>query len=145
MSMMVMNLTNLAVTEYTQACTGLAGDVECRAAGVYDVDADDATPVDALLQFGMTLLDTRGRLTRPKYVYMHGQELDTFYCTVTKSNGEDSYEYAPQSLHERVQRFVLGAGIRDTHLTLQLQALQAAKFVLEKLSFEYLVSNSRRL
>lgn len=145
MNTMVVDLQTLSVTEQTPPCTGVAGDVECSDEGVYTPDGASTEVVPAAIEFGVDMVDPNGRRQRPKYLYLAGQKMNALKCTVRAVGSDKSFSYFPQMTHDRTMRYVLGAGIRDTHLAFSLQSTAAGPFTIERLSFESFTSTTRRL
>ncbi len=144
MNTLVMNLGNLAVTEYTTPFTGIAGDLETTASGVYAAggDDDDGAVIEAGATFGLAL--TNGRHQRARYLYAWLDGGVGMKASVTTSQGK-RYEYAGTERHGRVQRFVFGAGIRDNYLQVGLRNVRGKPFIIDRLEVETSNSATRRL
>ncbi len=145
MNTLVMNLDNLAVTEYTTALTGLSGDYETTTAGVFKVNGslDVAAKIASSFTFGLLIPDTT-RLRRAKYIYIHGTGGLEMTATITDSAG-NTYAYDSIFRHGRAARFTLGAGIRDGYLKVTLASAGDAPFIIDRISFETPESDNRRL
>ena len=147
MSTIVLHCDSLAVTEYADDFTGLAGDYEATAAGVHEVggeaDGAAATKIASTVTFGLSLPDDPGRRQRPKQVIVHGTGLTAMQARVTDSQ-DLSYTYDSAQIHQRAARFKLGKGLRDNYLHLTLLSAGPA-FVVDRVEFQPIVAAQRRL
>jgi len=147
MSTIVLHCDSLAVTEYGDDFTGLAGDYEAMAAGVHEVggeaDGAAATKIASTVTFGLSLPDDPGRRQRPKQVIVHGTGLTAMQARVTDSQ-DLSYTYDSAQIHQRAARFKLGKGLRDNYLQLTLLSAGPA-FVVDRVEFQPIVAAQRRL
>lgn len=144
MNTVVLHLGSLAVTEYTSPFTGLAGDLETTADGVYEVggEDDDGVKIESAFSFGLSLKDGRHQRARYLYAWLDGGV--GMKASVTTSAGR-RYEYSGTERHGRVQRFVFGAGIRDNYLQVGLRNARGASFTIDRLEAETSGSSTRRL
>lgn len=145
MNTIVMNLENLAVTEYTPAATGLSGDYETTAAGLTKVGGllDGAAKVLPSVTFGMAL-GNGARRSVPRYLYLFGTGLDGMAATVRTNDGT-AHRYTAMMRHERAARFVLGRGIRDNYLQLKIDGGGRAALVIDQAEFVTNESTQRSL
>lgn len=145
MNATVVNLSNLAVTEYTTPFTGLAGDFECTADGVHLVggSTDNGTKLSPRIELNMSTGKNTNR-QRPKYIYVHGTATKGLTGRVTSGSGK-TYDYKPATIHGRTTRFTLGAGLRDVYLKFALFAPSADAFHIDQLNIETFTSDTRRL
>ena len=145
MNTLVFNLDNLAVTEYTTPFTGLSGDFETTADGVYQVGGtlDDAAKIVSGFALGLTLTAS-GKQRRAEYLYLHGTGTESATATVTDGGG-GSYAYKAQPRHDQVSRFVLGRGIRDNYLTVAMAFPGNKPVSMDRLEFEGPESATRRM
>ena len=145
MSTIVLHCDSLAVTEYADDFTGLAGDYEAMAAGVHEVGGvlDVAAKIASTVTFGLSLPDDQGRRQRPKQVLVHGTGLTAMQARVTDSQDE-SYTYDNAQIHGCAARFKLGKGLRDNYLQLTLLSTGPA-FVVDRVEFDPIVAATRRL
>jgi hypothetical protein len=138
MSTIVFHSSSLGVTEYPAAFTGLAGDFEALADGVFlvggETDAAIAPPAAAIVSsfsFGPAATE-EGRKQVPRYAYIHAQTEAVMNCVVTDSQG-NAYSYDALALSQRVQRIVLGRGIRDNYLGFALSNPNGESFRIDHL------------
>ena len=145
MNTTVLNLENLAVTEYTTPFTGVSGDFETTADGVYVVGGvlDDTTNIVSSFGFGLSLADST-RQRRTKYLYIHGT--GGIDMTTDVSDGRDNtYSYTAVQRHGRAARFVLGAGLRDSYLKFAINNPGTEALSVDRLDFETPESVNRRM
>lgn len=145
MNTTVFNLENLAVTEYTTPFTGLSGDFEATAAGVYAVGGmlDDAAKIASSFAFGLSMKES-SRQRRAKYLYVFGTGGVDMTTDVTDGRG-DTYNYTAVQRHGRAARFVLGAGLRDNYLKFALNNPGTEALTVDRLEFETPESVNRRM
>lgn len=145
MSTIVLHCDSLAVTEYADDFTGLAGDYEATAAGVHEVGGalDVAAKIASTVTFGLSLPDEPGRRQRPKQLFVHGTGLTAMQARVTDSQ-DQSYSYDNAQIHGRAARFKLGKGLRDNYLQVTLLSTGPA-FVVDRVEFDPIVAAQRRL
>lgn len=145
MSTIVLHCDSLAVTEYADDFTGLAGDYEATAAGVHEVGGalDVAAKIASTVTFGLSLADEPGHRQRPKQLVVHGTGLSAMEVRVTDSQDE-SYTYDNAQIHGRAARFKLGKGLRDNYLQISLLSADPA-FVVDRIEFDPIVAATRRL
>ena len=94
---------------------------------------------------GLTLNDGQsGKQRRPKYLYLHGEDVMNFSASVATSAGKP-YTYKPIQRHARVGRFTLGAGLRDPFLKVSLSHNGALPFSLDQFEFQTYESETRRM
>lgn len=142
MNTIVFNLGTLAVTEYTPALTGVSGEFEAAADGIYKQSGTET--VTSTVTMGMDLSDTR---QHPRYVYVAGTNLGSpsaLTMTITDSGGT-AYSYANSKVHDRIARFELGRGLRDNYLSASLQIVSSAQVIVDEVEFVVEKSNKRRL
>jgi len=147
MNTTIFTLDSLGVTEYDTPFTGVSGDYECTAAGLYKVGGDDdaGTRITSSFAVGLTLNDGQsGKQRRPKYLYLHGEDVMNFSASVATSAGKP-YTYKPIQRHARVGRFTLGAGLRDPFLKVSLSHNGALPFSLDQFEFQTYESETRRM
>ncbi len=145
MNTLVMNLGNLAVTEYTAPLTGLSGDFEATAAGVFAVSgsADDGEPIESSFALGMNLA-AGARQQRAESLYVHLTGGRRLKATMTSAAGK-AYTYNTTERHGRVNRFMLGKGLRDSYLQLGLSNTDTEPFVIDQIDLSTVPSTNRRL
>jgi len=147
MSTIVLHCDSLAVTEYADDFTGLAGDYEATADGVHEVggtvDGAAVAKIASTVTFGLSLPDEQGRQQRAKQVLVHGTGLSAMRVRVTDTE-EVSYSYDATQIHRRVARFKLGKGLRDNYLQISLLSADPA-FVIDRVEFDPIVAAQRRL
>ena len=145
MSTIVMHCDSLAVTEYADDFTGLAGDHEALATGVHKVGGalDVAAKIASTVTFGLALADEQGRRQRPRQVLVHGTGLTAMQARVTDSQ-DTAYTYDNAQIHGRAARFKLGKGLRDNYLQVTLLSAGPA-FVVDRVEFDPIVAAQRRL
>lgn len=147
MSTIVLHCDSLAVTEYADDFTGLAGDYEATAAGVHEVggsaDGAAAAKIASTVTFGLSLADEQGRRQRPRQVLVHGTGLTEMQARVTDSQ-DQSYTYDNAQIHGRAARFKLGKGLRDNYLQVTLLSTGPA-FVIDRVEFDPIIAQQRRL
>lgn len=137
MTTLVFHSSSLGVTEYDAAFTGLAGDFEALADGVYQVGglADDVAvgldvPIVSTFAIGPTA-EKPGTKQVPRYAYLHADTDAVMRCVVTDSQG-NTYPYGASFVSQRVQRFVLGRGIRDNYLGFAFSNPDARPFKIDR-------------
>ena len=145
MNTTVFNLENLAVTEYTTPFTGISGDFEATADGVYVVGGvlDDAAKIVSSFGFGLSLTDST-RQRRAKYLYIHGTGGVDMTTDVTDGR-DNTYSYTAVQRHGRAARFVLGAGLRDSYLKFTVNNPGTEALAVDRLDFETPESVNRRM
>lgn len=145
MSTIVLHCDSLAVTEYSDDFTGLAGDFEATDAGVHEAGGalDGTAKIASTVTFGLDLADEQGRRQRPRQVVLHGTGLSAMQVRVTDSQ-DLSYTYDNAQIHDRVARFKLGKGLRDNYLQVTLLSAEPA-FVVDRVEFDPIVAAQRRL
>lgn len=147
MSTIVFHSSSLGVTEYSGVYTGLAGDFEALADGVYQVGgAFDATiavaTVPILSGFSMGPASTEKSTKQvPRYAYVQANTASVLRCTVTDSQG-NAYPYDAAFVSQRMQRFVLGRGIRDNYLGFAFSNPDALPFRID--SIETVTNQSKQ-
>lgn len=146
MSTIVLHCDSLAVTEYETDFTGLAGDYEATASGVHRVGGalDGTTQIASTVAFGLSLADEKGRQQRPRQVVVHGTGLDDLRVRVTDTE-DASYSYEATQIHRRAARFKLGKGLRDNYLQISLLWEGDAAFVVDRVEFDPIIAQQRRL
>lgn len=145
MNTTVFSLENLAVTEYTTPFTGISGDFESTAAGVYAVGGttDDEEPIASSFAFGLSMMDST-RQRRAKYLYIHGTGGVDMTADVTDGR-DNTYSYTAVQRHGRAARFVLGAGLRDSYLKFTINNPGTEALAVDRLDFETPESVNRRM
>ena len=145
MNTIVLHTDSLAVTEYSTMFTGLAGDYETTAAGLFSVGTtlDDTARIPVTATFGMPLTSSKNR-QRPQYLYVFGTGLKGLKTTVFTSSGDD-YIYTGDERHDRTMRFTLGRGIRDNYLQFQLVGTGVEALAIDRAEFVTAESSTRRL
>ena len=83
MNTLVLHTDSLAVTEYDTPFTGLSGDFEATADGLFSVGStlDDTARIPVTATFGMPLTSSKNR-QRPQYLYVFGTGLKGLKTTV---------------------------------------------------------------
>lgn len=145
MTTIVLHCDSLAVTEYADDYTGLAGDYEATAAGVHRVGGalDGTSKIASTITFGLSLASDDGRRQRPRQMLVHGTGLTAMQARVTDSQ-DISYTYDNAQVHGRACRFKLGKGLRDNYLQVSLLSSGPA-FVIDRVEFDSIVADQRRL
>lgn len=150
MNTLVMNLDNLAVTEYTSQLTGISGDYEAMADGVFlvggirDVNAaNTSAKIVSSFSFGLALTES-ARQRRAKYLYLHGTGGVDMTTTVTDGKA-NAYTYTAVQRHGRAARFVLGGGLRDNYLKFSVTNPGTEALSIDRLEFETPESTNRRM
>ena len=141
MNTIVFNLGTLAVTEYTPALTGVSGEFEAAADGIYKQSGTET--VTASVTTGKPLSPTR---EHTRYVYVAGTNLGAATPTVTVTDsGGASYNYASSKTNDHITRFELGRGLRDTYLDVSLQLISSNEVVIDEIEFVADKTQKRRL
>lgn len=145
MNTLVFNLDNLAVTEYTTPFTGLSGNYESTTEGVFAVGGllDDQAQFVSTFALPLTLSGS-GRQQRAQYLYLHGTGTEGASATI-RDGGGGVYTYRVQPRHEKVSRFVLGAGIRDNYLSAEMSFPGSKPVSIDRFEFETAESANRRM
>ncbi len=145
MNTLVLNLENLAATEYTTPFTGLAGNYEATATGVYAAGGteDDGVAFASGISFGMKLTGS-ARKQHPRYLYIYHTGEPVLTATITDSGGV-SHSYDEAHRTDRAGRFTLGRGFRDNYLAVGLTSDGSDAFAIDKIEFDADVSANRRI
>ena len=145
MSTIVLHCDSLAVTEYADDFTGLAGDYEATAAGVHRVGGalDGTAKIASTVAFGLSLADAQARQQRPRQVVVHGTGLEALIVRVTDTE-DGSHSYEAKQIHKRAARVKLGKGLRDNYLQISLLSADPA-FVIDRVEFDPIIAKQRRL
>lgn len=145
MNTLVLHTDSLAVTEYSTPFTGLSGDFESTASGLFKTQGllDDTAAVPTTATFGMPLTDGMKR-QRAEYLYVFGTGLKGIRATVITSD-DKTYQYAGFERHNRALRFELGRGIRDNYLQFKLTSAGAEALSIDSVDFVTAESATRRL
>ncbi len=145
MNTLVLHTDSLAVTEYDTPFTGLSGDFEATADGLFSVGStlDDTARIPVTATFGMPLTASKNR-QRPQYLYVFGTGLKGLKTTVLTSGGSD-YTYPGDERHDRAMRFTLGRGIRDNYLQFQIIGTGIEALAIDRAEFVTAESSTRRL
>jgi hypothetical protein len=136
MSTLVFHSSALGVTEYTTSSTGLAGDFECDATGLFRVD-DEQTSDDGELIVSQARLGVEAEGSRLQkypdrmYVQMDG----TGKLQVTVATTTAQYTYNEDIRRNRNRRFIFGRGIRDSYLGYVLTNPDGKPFTIDAIEF----------
>lgn len=117
MSTLVFHSSSLGVTEYAASFTGLAGNFEALANGVYLVGGSvdvAAVPLVSIFAVGPASTEA-GTKQAPRYAYVQADTQAALRCVVSDSQA-NAYTYDAAFVSQRMQRIVLGRGIRDNYL-----------------------------
>lgn len=145
MNTTVFNLATLSVTEYTTPLTGLSGDFESTADGLFRVGG--TTDAGAAISSSVTLgldLTRSGKRRRLGGVVLYGNGLKNTSIAVADSDGK-SYSYTAKQLHADVARFPVGRGIYDNYLQLTVNSRSTEAFELDRVELDEYESTNRRL
>jgi hypothetical protein len=143
MSAIVFHCSALGVTEYVQDFTGLAGDFEATAGGVFRADGttDAGTLIAASATIGInTEQSALKRVPMSAYVQADGGELA---ATVRTPAG--AWSYAQQFLSGRTRRFIFGRGIRDSYLGFELTNVDGDSFRIDRIEINTRDSAQRKV
>lgn len=144
MNTIVLHTDSLAVTEYSTEFTGLSGDYEATADGLYQVGGvlDDETSIPITATFGMPLTAGMKR-QRAEYLYVFGTGVRGLRASVITT--DKTYTYSGYERHDRAVRFELGKGIRDNYLQFRLTSAGAEAVAIDSVDFRTIESATRRL
>ena len=145
MNTIVLNLGNLAVTEYTAACTGVAGDYEAAPTGLHKVGGtlDHNTVFTRAWSFGLDM-EAQARRRHAKYVYLHGTGNDDLTLRVRGGESAIDYTYEIQPGRGLASRFVLGSGVKDSALQLSFSRATEGAFMVNRIELVDYNSTNRR-
>ena len=146
MNTIVMNLGNLAVTEYTAPCTGVCGDYEAAPDGVHEVGGtlDHETVFTPAWSFGLDM-EPAARRRHAKYVYVHGTGNDeNLQLRVRGAVSSIDYTYDLATGRGHASRFVLGGGIKDSSLKLSFSRSTEGAFMVNRIELVDFMSVNRR-
>lgn len=146
MNTIVLNLGNLAVTEYTATCTGVSEDFEVSSTGLYKVGGtkDGDAVFTPAWTFGLEL-EPAAKRRQPKYIYLHGKGNKGVKARVRGGQTDIDFSYDFQPGHGLAGRFVLGSGIKDSALKLSFTRLVEGAFEVTRIELVDYDSTNRRL
>lgn len=144
MKTFVFQSSTQGITEYSAAYTGLSGNFESGATGIYAVagTTDNGAPIVSSFSLGVGS-DGNRLLRTPDRAYVQADSEAVMHCVVTTSR--DSFDYDETFRLNRMRRFIFGRGIRDSYLGFTFSNPDGAPFLIDSVEINDYASRQRKV